>query len=97
MGLLERPIDQILRLFADHAGSGKSPSFDDEGRIRMDDREMQEDVQQLVAERWRAITTETLPVLADLNAFKHEFRQLFGFDVNGVDYQAPVEIHVALE
>ncbi len=36
--LLERPIDQILRLFADHAGPGKTPAFDDEGRIRMDDR-----------------------------------------------------------
>ena len=95
-GLLERPIDQILRLFADHAGSGKTPSFDDQGRIRMDDREMTQDVQQLVAERWRAITTETLPVLADLNAFKHEFRQLFGFEVDGVDYRAPVEIDVVL-
>ncbi|HEY6931219.1 MAG TPA: enoyl-ACP reductase FabV [Thermoanaerobaculia bacterium] len=95
-GLLERPIDQILRLFADHARPGKTASLDDEGRIRMDDREMRQDVQELVAERWRAITTDTLPVLADLQAFKHEFRRLFGFEIDGVDYQAPVEIDVAL-
>jgi enoyl-[acyl-carrier protein] reductase/trans-2-enoyl-CoA reductase (NAD+) len=94
--LLERPIDQILRLLAEHVGPGKSPTLDDEGRIRMDDREMREDVQSLVAERWRAITTDTLPVLADVNGFKHDFRQLFGFEVEGVDYREPVEIDASL-
>ena len=94
--LLERPLDQILRLLAEHVGPGKSPTLDDEGRIRMDDREMREDVQSLVAERWRAITTDTLPVLADVNGFKHDFRQLFGFEVEGIDYREPVEIDAVL-
>lgn len=95
-GLLEQPIDQILRLFAQHIGPGRTPTLDAEGRIRMDDREMREDVQSLIAERWRAVTTETLPVLADLGAFRRDFRRLFGFEVPGVDYAKPVEIEAAL-
>jgi enoyl-[acyl-carrier protein] reductase / trans-2-enoyl-CoA reductase (NAD+) len=94
-GLLERPIDQILRLFAEHAGPGQTPTFDAEGRIRLDDREMREDVQSLITERWRAITTDTLPVLADFEGFKREFRRLFGFEVDGIDYAEPVEINAS--
>jgi len=95
-GLAEKPIDQILRLFADHAGPGRTPTLDSEGRIRIDDREMKEDVQEIIAQRWRDVTTETLPQLTDLDGFKRDFRRLFGFDVEGVDYARPVEIDAAL-
>jgi enoyl-[acyl-carrier protein] reductase/trans-2-enoyl-CoA reductase (NAD+) len=95
-GLVEKPIDQILRLFAEHAGRGKTPTFDSEGRIRIDDREMKDDVQEVIARRWHAATTETLPQLADLSGFKRDFRRLFGFEVEGVDYARPVEIDATL-
>ncbi len=95
-GLLEYPIDQILRLFAKHAGPGRSPAFDEEGRIRLDDREMRDEVQSVISERWRAVTTETLPVLADFGGFQRDFRRLFGFEIDGVDYAQPVEIDAAL-
>jgi enoyl-[acyl-carrier protein] reductase / trans-2-enoyl-CoA reductase (NAD+) len=94
-GLLERPFDQILRLFAEPLE--REPRLDEERRIRMDDREMQEDIQSLIAERWRAITTETLPVLADFKGFRRDFRQLFGFEIDGVDYAKAVEIDASLE
>jgi enoyl-[acyl-carrier protein] reductase/trans-2-enoyl-CoA reductase (NAD+) len=94
--LREHPIDQILRLFDQHVGPGRAPQLDAEGRIRIDDREMQEDVQSLIAERWRAITTETLSVLADLEGFQRDFRQLFGFGIEGVDYEKPVEIDASI-
>lgn len=95
-GLSERPIDQILRLFATHAGPGRTPVCDAEGRIRMDDREMREDVQAVVAERWRSVTPETLASVADLAGFQREFYQLFGFGVPGVDETQPVETDVPL-
>jgi enoyl-[acyl-carrier protein] reductase/trans-2-enoyl-CoA reductase (NAD+) len=95
-GLLERPIDQILRLMKVHAGRGQAPVFDAEGRIRMDDWEMREDVQSVVAKGWNEITPETLTKLADLEGFKREFRRLFGFGVPGVDESVPVEIDVPL-
>jgi enoyl-[acyl-carrier protein] reductase/trans-2-enoyl-CoA reductase (NAD+) len=94
--LTEKPIDQILRLFAEHVGPGKTPTLDNEGRIRMDNREMTDDVQEVIARRWHAATTETLPQLADLDGFKRDFRRLFGFEVEGVDYARPVEIDAAL-
>lgn len=95
-GLLERPIDQILRLMKVHAGPGQTPVFDAEGRIRMDDWEMREDVQSIVAKGWNDVTPETLTALADLDGFKREFRRLFGFGVPGVDESQPVEIDVPL-
>lgn len=95
-GLLERPIDQILRLMKVHAGPGKTPAFDAEGRIRMDDWEMREEVQSVVAKGWNEVTPETLTALADLDGFKREFRRLFGFGVPGVDETRPVEIDVPL-
>jgi len=94
--LTEKPIDQILRLFADHVGPGRTPTFDSEGRIRIDDRELQDEIQEMIARRWREVTTETLPQLADLDGFKRDFRHLFGFEVEGVDYARPVEIDAAL-
>ena len=61
-GLLERPIDQILRLMKVHAGPGRTPSVDAEGRIRMDDWEMRGDVQSVVTKGWNEVTPETLTV-----------------------------------
>ena len=49
-----------------------------------------------VTRRFREVTTETLPDLADLPDFQAEFRRLFGFDVEGVDYSRPAETQVAL-
>lgn len=95
-GLLERPIDQILRLMRTHAGPGLTPAFDGEGRIRMDDWEMREDVQSVVGKRWHSVTPETLESVADLAGFQREFRQLFGFGVPGVDETQPVETDVPL-
>jgi enoyl-[acyl-carrier protein] reductase/trans-2-enoyl-CoA reductase (NAD+) len=95
-GLLERPIDQILRLMRTQAGPGRTPVLDNEGRVRMDDREMREDIQSVVGQRWRDVTPETLAALADLDGFKREFRRLFGFGVPGVDEGQPVETDVQL-
>jgi len=57
---------------------------------------MRDDVQSVISERWRAVTTETLPVLADFAGFQRDFRRLFGFEVEGVDYSEPVGIEAAL-
>jgi enoyl-[acyl-carrier protein] reductase/trans-2-enoyl-CoA reductase (NAD+) len=94
--LLERPIDQILRLFAEHASPGRTPVVDVEGRIRIDDREMRPEIQERIAAGWNSVTTETLPQLADFARFQRDFRQLFGFEIEGVDYAKPVEIDASL-
>ncbi|MBT5775269.1 MAG: bifunctional NADH-specific enoyl-ACP reductase/trans-2-enoyl-CoA reductase, partial [Dehalococcoidia bacterium] len=93
----EGTIEQIVRLFRDHLGPGKTPTTDDEHRIRLDDLEMLPEVQAAVAERWDSINDETLYELTDYAGFRKDFEQLFGFEVDGVDYSAPTEVNRALE
>jgi enoyl-[acyl-carrier protein] reductase/trans-2-enoyl-CoA reductase (NAD+) len=85
-GIHEGCIEQIQRLFQDRLFSGKDVPVDEKGRIRIDDWEMRDDVQEEVAELWHKVTTENLPELGDLEGYKKEFYNLFGFDVSGVDY-----------
>lgn len=47
---------------------------------------MRDDVQSEVEDLWNKVTTENLSQLGDLDGYKKEFYQLFGFDVEGVDY-----------
>jgi enoyl-[acyl-carrier protein] reductase/trans-2-enoyl-CoA reductase (NAD+) len=89
--------EQILRLYRDHLGPGRTPALDAEGRIRIDDREMDPAIQRRVTALWDEVTTENLLSLSDYAGYKHEFRTLFGFEVPGVDYAAPVETDVPLE
>jgi enoyl-[acyl-carrier protein] reductase/trans-2-enoyl-CoA reductase (NAD+) len=88
--------EQIARLFRDHLAPGRTPAFDDGGRIRVDDLEMAPAVQQRVSELWGQVTTENLFALTDYAGFKQEFRSLFGFEVPGIDYAQPVETVVDL-
>lgn len=95
-GIHEGPIEQIARLFRDHLAPPASPAADAEGRIRLDDLEMREDVQAEVARRWEAVTTERLGELTDFDGYRRYFGRLFGFGAEGVDYAAPTEVHRTL-
>ena len=95
-GLHEGCIEQIVRLYKDrlYAAGSADPAkvpVDGEGRIRLDDWEMREDVQRETVERMRTATEETVFDLADVAGFKHDFLEVHGFDVAGVDYDADVD------
>ena len=90
-GTHEGCIEQIQRLFADRLAPGKDPQLDEEGRIRVDDLEMQPDVQASVAELWPQVTTENLPQLSDIAGYRADFLKLFGFGLPGVDYTAETD------
>ncbi|WGQ09227.1 trans-2-enoyl-CoA reductase family protein [Pedobacter gandavensis] len=89
-GLHEGCIEQIQRLFKERLYTGAEVLTDEQGRIRVDDLEMRDDVQAQVAALWTEATTETLPAIGDLAGYKKDFLNLFGFDVAGVDYEADV-------
>lgn len=95
-GTQEGTIEQILRLYRNHILPGRIPQLDDKERIRVDNREMDDDVQAEVAHLLEKVTTENLNELGDFAGFTKEFRQLFGFEVDGVDYQKPCEVEVPL-
>ncbi|RZK41435.1 MAG: trans-2-enoyl-CoA reductase family protein [Pedobacter sp.] len=87
-GIHEGCIEQIQRLFKNRLYSGGEVPVDEKGRIRIDDWEMRDDVQERVAALWEESTTENLPTIGDLAGYKTDFLNLFGFDVAEVDYQA---------
>ncbi len=96
-GVHEGCIEQIQRLYAERLYTGKAIPTDDKGRIRIDDWEMRTDVQDKVASLWTQATTENLTALGDLKGYKHDFLNLFGFDVDQVDYLADVNENVTIE
>jgi len=86
-GLHEGCIEQIQRLFADHLASESGPTLDERGRIRIDDWEMRDDVQKTVAEAWEQVSTDNISEISDFEGYRDEFLRLFGFGMQGVDYQ----------
>ena len=89
-GLHEGCIEQIQRLFADRLYSGDA-QLDDAGRIRIDDWEMRDNIQAAVAESWKKISNENFTDLADFQGYQDEFLRLFGFGIDGVDYDAETD------
>jgi len=87
-GIHEGCIEQIQRLFKERLYMGTSVPTDDKGRVRIDDWEMRDDVQEQVAKLWLEATTESLPLIGDLAGYKQDFLNLFGFGLEGVDYLA---------
>lgn len=87
-GIHEGCIEQIQRLFNDRLYTGAPIQTDEKGRIRVDDWEMRDDVQEKIAQLWTKATTENLPEIGDLNGYKNDFSNLFGFGFKGVDYIA---------
>ncbi|MCR4336870.1 MAG: trans-2-enoyl-CoA reductase family protein [Candidatus Omnitrophica bacterium] len=90
-GLHEDCIQQMYRLFAQRIYSGGPVVVDAEGRIRVDDFEMREDVQREVNQLWEKVSNENVFKVADVEGYHKDFLKLFGFGIPGVDYEADVE------
>ncbi|MDR9440388.1 MAG: trans-2-enoyl-CoA reductase family protein [Halomonas sp.] len=88
-GLHEGTIDQLNRLFGERLYGG-SAETDEAGRLRLDDWELRDDVQQACKELWPRVTTENLFEITDYAGYKHDFLKLFGFERDDVDYDADV-------
>ena len=90
-GLHEGTIEQLDRLFREHLYGSNAPARDEADRLRLDDRELRDDVQQACRELWPTVTTENLFQVTDYASYKHEFLKLFGFERADVDYDAEVD------
>lgn len=89
-------IEQMQRMFAEKLYNG-GVKTDGEGLIRMDDWEMREDIQKKVSELWDKISDENLADYADIAGYQQEFSEIFGFGLNGVDYDADVDPAIGIE
>ena len=94
-GTHEGCIEQIDGLFRDSLYSAE-PYLDEEGRLRADGKELDPAIQDAVGKLWQGVNTETLRQLSDFEGYKREFLQLFGFEVDGVDYAADVNPEVPI-
>lgn len=89
-GTHEGCIEQMRRLFGKLFGG--TVNLDNEGRIRMDDWEMMPDIQDKVTEIWNSLDSGNLKQNADIDGYWSDFYALFGFGIDGVDYEADVEV-----
>ena len=96
MNIHEGCIEQIVRLYRDRlyaaeSGDPEMVPVDRKGRIRIDDWEMREDVQKAVMKKMQTVTPENVHSETDVAGFKHDFLEVHGFDVAGIDYNADVD------
>jgi len=87
----EGPIEQMHRLFRDYFAGGSITSIDQAGA---NPPRWSRDAQRCPGGRqppWPRVTTENLREITGFADFQRDFRRLFGFEVDGVDYDAPVE------
>ena len=87
-------VAHIHRLFHEQLYSNRPMRTDDIGRIRMDNYELDADIQSEVQRRWSDITTDNVADLADLRGFRDDFFRLFGFGLENVDYDADIELMI---
>lgn len=92
-GTHEGCIEQIQRLFATQLYNDSALTFDDGGRVRIDDLEMKSEIQEAVKVIWPQVTTENIGELTDMAGYQREFLKLFGFGLAGIDYEADTEPH----
>ncbi|WP_420589242.1 enoyl-ACP reductase FabV [Bacterioplanoides sp.] len=92
LGIHEGCIEQINRMFRERLfrTDGAAPEVDDNNRLRLDDWELREDVQTHCKALWPTLTDDNLRELTDYQEYKDEFLKLFGFGIEGIDYDADV-------
>ena len=94
-GTHEDTIEQMDRLFRDRLYSGDAQP-DEAGRIRVDDWEMDAEIQATVGKRWSEVNTENLSELGDFEGYQSSFLRLFGFGLEGVDYAAETDTSIGV-
>ena len=94
-GSHEGCIEQMQRLFFDRVYADHTDT-DSHGRIRIDDWEMDPEVQAEVEKRWKSIETKTLDELSDLNGYLDDFYKLFGFHLKEIDYDKDIDVNISI-
>ena len=77
-GVHEDCLDQMNRLFRERLYTGRPVAVDAEGRIRLDDLEMTDEVQSAVAKILDTVTPENVWSLVDYEGYQREFLALHG-------------------
>ncbi len=95
-GTHEDCIGQISRLFTEKLYGRKRAVTDVQGFIRMDDYEMEEEIQERVREAWKQVSTETISRYCDLEGYWEDFYHMFGFRYENIDYSMDTDPNVEI-
>jgi enoyl-[acyl-carrier protein] reductase/trans-2-enoyl-CoA reductase (NAD+) len=87
-------IEQIAGLYSTCL-YGDTPNLDDMNRFRMDGKETNDATQAKIKILWDQVTQENFHQLSDYKGYNTEFLNLFGFKVEGVDYEK--DVHTLIE
>ncbi|MDR0885106.1 MAG: trans-2-enoyl-CoA reductase family protein [Clostridiales Family XIII bacterium] len=90
-GSHEDTLDQMLRLFHDKLYSDINDVRDLNNPIRIDDLEMEDEIQAKVDALWKTANSDNIEEISDLVGYRKEFFSLFGFGRDDVDYELDVE------
>lgn len=91
-GIHEGCIEQMDRLYRDKVYGLDGRKIETDGMIHVDDYEMREDVQREVMDVWNKIDSNNLKAYADIDGYWLDFYNMFGFEIDGVDYSLEVEV-----
>ncbi len=91
----EDTIEQMDRLLRERIYNN-DPQPDEAGRIRIDDWEMSEEIQKVVGKRWDEVNSGNLTDLADFEGYQAAFLRLFGFGLEGVEYDVETDTSVGV-
>jgi enoyl-[acyl-carrier protein] reductase/trans-2-enoyl-CoA reductase (NAD+) len=94
-GTYEGCIEQIQGLFRENI-YGKNPIIDEAGRLRQNNKELEDSVQKRVTDIWNTVDSDTIDELTDYLGYHQEFLKLFGFNLAGVDYDADINPELAI-
>ena len=63
-----------------------------EGCIEQDEWEMLPEIQSEVTKAWESLSADNFKELTDIDGYWSDFYAMFGFGIDGVDYEADVEV-----
>ena len=95
-GTHENTAAQMQRLFGEKNLRTGAVTDEDE-LIRLDDLEMDEPTQTEIMRLWDEVGKTPLQELADVKGYDADFLRLFGFGLDGVDYDADVDANAEIE
>jgi enoyl-[acyl-carrier protein] reductase/trans-2-enoyl-CoA reductase (NAD+) len=83
--------EQMQRMLSEKIYGEKGTVKDEKGFVRVDDWEMEPDIQDAIAAVWDHVDEKILAEQGDIEGFRKDYMELHGFEVDGVDYDADVD------